>query len=153
MTHRGNAERCSSVRMREVLSCGWYGCCCAESDCRNRTVGRRQVFPDSVQSARKGPRRATEQTKITVQTNDGLVITMRGSKRLGSKSESRYERRIACCCCCCNSKSELVGVCVCGPRLIQPGCSESTLTEYICPSLRELCSAVKSLYNCRKQAP
>ena len=138
-THRSNAGQCSSV--------GWV------LPCRNRTVDRRRSLvniSDSVQSTRKGPRRATEQTKITVQINVDLVIMMRGSKKLDSKSESRYESRVAVVGVATARVS--LSVCVCTRFSNQRG-FWSTLTGYICPSLKELCVAVKSLRDCRKQVP
>ena len=76
---------------------------------------------------------------------------MRGSKRLDSKSGGRYESRIAVVV-VATAKVNL-SVCVCvGLACISEG-FESTLTEYICPSLREICPAVKSLRDCRKQVP
>ena len=79
---------------------------------------------------------------------------MRGSKRLDSKSEGRYESRIAVVVVVATARMNLsVWVCVVwGLACLSEGFG-STLTEYICPSLKELCVAVKSLRDCRKQVP
>ena len=73
---------------------------------------------------------------------------MRGSERLGSKSESRYESRIAVV----GVATARMNLSVWGLACISEGFG-STLTEYICPAVKELCVAVKSLRDCRKQVP